>query len=192
LCCVILCSTLAEPSRKARSCRRSKPEYERQTGQPFLDPQRATHTLHQQGYLQKVSKGQYLYDSAQVNPRHDLEDFPVDVKEAVLQRDGYRCVFCGRGPEDGVELHVDHVKPKDQGGQATLENGQTLCAQHNFQKKNYDDVEFGKRYFIGRLQQAHAVNDSNMIAFCSAVLALYDQFDIATHIRSEPPGPDEA
>lgn len=34
----------------------------------------------------------------------------------VLRRDGFRCVKCGRGREDGVKLHVDHIKPVSRGG----------------------------------------------------------------------------
>ena len=33
----------------------------------------------------------------------------------VLRRDGFRCVKCGRGREDGVKLHVDHIKPVSRG-----------------------------------------------------------------------------
>ena len=46
------------------------------------------------------------------------------------------------GKKDGVELHIDHIKPKDFGGEATIENGQTLCAQHNFIKKNLKQMGF--------------------------------------------------
>jgi len=31
-------------------------------------------------------------------------------------------VICGRGKKDGVDLHIDHIKPKDFGGEATIEN----------------------------------------------------------------------
>lgn len=47
-----------------------------------------------------------------------------------------------------VHLHVDHIKPKDQGGEATIENGQTLCSIHNFQKKNYNQTETGKKCLL--------------------------------------------
>ncbi len=33
----------------------------------------------------------------------------------VLRRDDFRCVKCGRGREDGVKLHVDHIKPVSRG-----------------------------------------------------------------------------
>ncbi|WP_366145723.1 HNH endonuclease [Helicobacter sp. UBA3407] len=31
----------------------------------------------------------------------------------------------------GRKLYIDHIKPKDLGGKATLENGQTLCSRRN-------------------------------------------------------------
>lgn len=74
-----------------------------------------------------------------------MQDFSERQKKEILARDDYRCVMCGRGLKDGVELHVDHIKPKDQGGEATIENGQTLCSIHNFQKKNYNQTETGKK-----------------------------------------------
>lgn len=40
----------------------------------------------------------------------------------VLRRDGFRCVKCGRGREDGVKLHVDHIKPVSRGGKSVMDN----------------------------------------------------------------------
>jgi 5-methylcytosine-specific restriction endonuclease McrA len=53
---------------------------------------------------------------------------------AVLERDGFKCVYCGRGPNDGVVLHVDHVEPRWIGGPARLENLVTACAECNMGK----------------------------------------------------------
>ena len=47
----------------------------------------------------------------------------------VLKRDGFRCVICGRTAEDGVKLHVDHIKPVSKGGKTEYENLRTLCDQ---------------------------------------------------------------
>lgn len=51
-------------------------------------------------------------------------------------RDGFRCVKCGRGREDGVKLHVDHIKPVSRGGKSVLNNLQTLCEDCNCGKGN--------------------------------------------------------
>jgi len=54
----------------------------------------------------------------------------------VLQRDNFTCVKCGRSPtnEDGVKLHVDHIKPYSKGGETIIENLQTLCQKCNVGK----------------------------------------------------------
>ena len=157
-------------------------EYMRQTGKKFRDPDRAIRKLHQQGILIKHGKGIYEYDPEAVQTR-ELEDFSEEQKQAILARDNYRCVVCGRGQQDGVELHVDHIKPKDKGGKATLENGQTLCAEHNFRKKNYSQTESGKRMFIRLLDLARAQDDKAMEAFCRDILKVYDKHRVNGHIE---------
>ena len=67
----------------------------------------------------------YKYDPKNVNIR-ELDDFSPALKEAIFKKEGYKGVLCGRGQKEGFELHADHIKPKDFGGEATLENGQTL------------------------------------------------------------------
>jgi len=91
--------------------------------------------LHEIGFLIKVKKEIYRYDPDAVKKR-ELEDFTPEQREAIFKRDGYKCVICGRGKKEGVELQVDHIKPKYLGGESKIENGQTLCAQHNFIKKH--------------------------------------------------------
>lgn len=50
----------------------------------------------------------------------------------ILQRDGFRCVACGRSAkEDGVKLHVDHIVPVSKGGKTEKSNLQTLCEECN-------------------------------------------------------------
>ena len=109
-------------------------EYKRRTGEVFRDPDRAIRKFAQEGTLIKVSKGVYKYDPDAIAER-ELFDFTPEQKRQILERDGYRCVVCGKGPADGVDLQVDHIKPKDKGGLNTIENGETLCGKHNFIKK---------------------------------------------------------
>ena len=74
----------------------------------------------------------YRYDPDFVENK-ELEGFTE--KKEILARDKFRCVQCGKGLQDGVRLEVDHIKPKDKGGKATIENGQVLCAPHKLQEK---------------------------------------------------------
>ncbi len=157
-------------------------EWRRRTGDVFRDPDRGIRRLHQDGYLIKVRKGVYKYEPDLVNNR-TLEDFDAKTRKKILKRDDFRCVVCGRGKREGVELHVDHVKPKDRGGKATVDNGQTLCSQHNFLKKNMGQTTLGKRYFIRLLKTAKKSKDQNLVKFCEEVLKLFDEYDIDTHIK---------
>lgn len=51
---------------------------------------------------------------------------------AILQRDGFKCLDCGRNPEeDGVKLHVDHQIPVALGGGNDDQNLWTLCMDCN-------------------------------------------------------------
>ena len=56
----------------------------------------------------------------------------------VLDRDGYRCVLCGRSPAEdrSVKLHIDHIKPFSASGETTLDNLQTLCSDCNLGKSD--------------------------------------------------------
>lgn len=156
-------------------------EYKRRTGKVFRDPDRAIRKLSQEGKLIKIKKGVYKYDPDFVKDRR-LKDFTAEQKEKIFKRDGYKCVVCGRGRPDGIEIHADHIKPRDLGGESTIENGQTLCAQHNFQKKNYKQTETGKKMFIRLYELAKKVKDEQLQKFCSDILSVYEEHNINAHI----------
>ena len=119
-------------------------EWKKRKGEVFRDPDRAIRSLYQRGFLIKVEKGVYRYEPDLVKSKKQ-EDFTAVQKKKILEKDNYKCVVCGKGKKDGVELHIDHIIPKDRGGKATIENGQTLCSQHNFLKKNLNQTETAKK-----------------------------------------------
>lgn len=145
------------------------------------DTWRAIRYLHERGLLIKVSKGIYRYepDKIQLN---EPNDFTEEQKNAIMQRDGYKCVICGRGLQDGVELHVDHIRPRYLGGQSVIENGQTLCAQHNFMKKTLRQTETGKKMFIRLYELAKKEGNEELVKFCSEILEIYERHNINSHI----------
>lgn len=155
--------------------------YKKRTGKVFRDPDRGIRKLAQEGQLIKISKGIYKYDPDFVKNRR-LEDFTAAQKEVIFKRDNYRCVVCGKGRADGVEIQADHIRPKELGGTATIENGQTLCAQHNFQKKYYKQTETGKKMFIRLYELAKANKDERLLKFCKEILETYEKNDINCHI----------
>ena len=156
-------------------------EWLKRTGRVFRDPDRGIRSLSQHGLLIKVTKGVYRYDPDLVQNK-DLEDFTEAQKQAIMKRDNYRCVVCGGRREEGIELQVDHIKPKDKGGKATIENGETLCSTHNYLKKNFKQTESGKRYFIRLYESAKSIDDSKMQDFCRQILEVYDKNKVNGHI----------
>lgn len=52
----------------------------------------------------------------------------------ILERDGFRCRYCGRSADDGTELHVDHVHPKSKNGEWHEDNLLTACRECNLGK----------------------------------------------------------
>jgi len=161
-------------------------EYLRRTGNRFEDPDRQIRSLYDEGLLKKIGNGKYLYDPSH-NGKVTLHDFSASVKKQALRRDGYKCVVCGLGKDDGIQLHVDHLTPRSRGGQATLENAQTLCASHNFLKKDFNQLELGKRMFIAlrakALKSPKSEESKHLLKFCTDVISLYEKYGIDSHLN---------
>jgi predicted restriction endonuclease len=160
-------------------------EYFKITKKRFEDVDRSIRKLAQIGFLIKVKKGWYRYDPKKAKIRN-LEDFSASDKKIILERDGYKCVICGKGTKDGIDLQVDHIKPKELGGSATISNGQTLCASHNFRKKISSQTETGKKMFIRLLDSVKESDDKNaskIEKFCEEILKVFEKHDIDGHIK---------
>ena len=157
-------------------------EYEERTGRKFRYPGPAIRRLAQEGKLVRLRRGVYKYDPDLItNP--ELEDFTSTQREQIFKRDDYRCVMCGKGQRDGVEIHADHIKPRGLGGKTTIENGQTLCATHNLHKKNLKQTDSGKNMFIHLYELSGSVGDHEMQDFCRDILGVLEKHDIDDHIE---------
>lgn len=64
----------------------------------------------------------------------------AQVRFSVLERDGFRCRYCGEGSAD-ARLHVDHVKPVSKGGTDDLDNLVTACEGCNLGKLDREGVQ---------------------------------------------------
>lgn len=62
----------------------------------------------------------------------------------VILKFGRRCMCCGRTPEDGIKIHVDHIKPRSLNRELELEidNLQILCGDCNKGKGGWDQTDF--------------------------------------------------
>ena len=60
----------------------------------------------------------------------------------ILERDNFRCQYCGRMAKDDVRLEIDHIKPRCEGGTNDDNNLITACYECNRSKGgeplNYD------------------------------------------------------
>ena len=145
------------------------------------DTWRSIRNLHEAGFLIKVKKGIYRYDPESVKKK-ELDDFTKEQKEEILKKDNYKCALCGKGKKEGVDLHIDHIKPKYLGGKSIIENGQVLCSQHNFIKKTLNQTETGKKMFINLYELAKKEQNEKLKRFCAEILSAYEKHNINGHI----------
>ena len=157
-------------------------QYFKAHGEPPATVSGNINQLHHEKRLIHLKTGIYKYDP-DFEREGEFKDFPKSVKQAIFRRDGYKCVFCGLGEQDGFGIDADHIKARSKGGSNTLENGQTLCRTHNRLKNVYSQTEAGKRFFIKIYESAMKIDDTEMITFCKSVFDVYDKHDVDRHIR---------
>ncbi len=156
--------------------------YKERTGKVFRDPDRGIRKLAQSGYLIKIKKGVYRYEPEK-EKNVKLYDFTPQQKKLILKDAENKCAQCGMSKKEGVELHIDHIKPKDFGGRATIENGQVLCSRCNFLKKNLKQTESGKKMFIRMYRMAKKEDNKEILKFCEDLLRIYERHNVNGHIE---------
>ena len=141
------------------------------------DPWRAIRKLYQEGWLIQLKKG--IYKRIPGYQGHNiLAPFDKAIKEKIFKRDNYRCVVCRNGQHNRYEIHADHIKPQSMGGTSTLENGQTLCSEHNLMKKRYGTTDFLKKYSKTMLERAKEHNDKKTEEFFKEILQVINKHKI--------------
>ncbi|MCB2221558.1 MAG: HIT domain-containing protein [Bacteroidetes bacterium] len=91
---------------------------------------------------QKISefienRGQMVFEHRRRNRRA----VTGSIRYKVLTRAKFRCELCGISAEEKA-LEVDHITPKNSGGEDSINNYQALCYTCNAQKKDSDDTDF--------------------------------------------------
>jgi len=89
-----------------------------------------------EAYINK--RGDAIWEHRRRN-RHPV---PGSIRYQVLKRAKFRCECCGISAEEKA-LEVDHITPKNWGGEDSIHNYQALCYTCNAQKKDTDDTNFG-------------------------------------------------
>jgi ATP adenylyltransferase len=75
--------------------------------------------------------------------RRNRKTIPVSTRYQVLKRADGRCELSGI-PKEEKALEVDHIVPKNNGGENTIDNYQALCFSCNANKRDTDDTGFRK------------------------------------------------
>lgn len=73
--------------------------------------------------------------------RRNRKPVSGSIRYKVLKRARYRCELCGVSAEEKA-LEVDHITPKNTGGEDSINNYQALCYTCNAQKKDLDNTDF--------------------------------------------------
>lgn len=66
--------------------------------------------------------------------RKKRREIPLKLRWSVLERDGFRCVYCGLSAVNGGVLHIDHVIPEKRGGKTVASNLVASCETCNVGK----------------------------------------------------------
>ena len=142
------------------------------------DPWRAVRKLYQEGWLIQVRKGIYKRIPG-YRGHHILAPFSQQIKGLIFKRDNYRCIICGNGLHNGYNICADHIKPQAKGGQSILQNGQTLCSEHNLMKKRYGTVEFLGKYSKRMIEIAEQNKDEKTKKMFKEILGILEKYGLS-------------
>lgn len=82
------------------------------------------------GYLAEIVCEELGINRTDATPTYTKKRISRTLATRVFERDAYRCLICS-GYSD---LCCDHIVPESKGGEATLDNLQTLCRKCNTSK----------------------------------------------------------
>ena len=76
----------------------------------------------------------------------------------ILNRDGFRCAYCGKSAYgENAELHVDHIRPRGQGGEDVASNLITACQRCNIEKST--SILFNETQLLEEVVRRNAEHD---------------------------------
>jgi ATP adenylyltransferase len=114
--------------------------------------------------------------------RRNRKAVPGSTRYEVLKRADGRCELCGISKEEKA-LEVDHIVPKNKGGEDSIDNYQSLCFSCNANKRDTDDTDFRTLNVKYETRQSDCIfcNISrNIIAENELSVAFYDKFPVTS------------
>lgn len=98
----------------------------------------------------------------------------------VLKRADGRCELCGISKEEKA-LEVDHIVPKNNGGEDSIDNYQALCYTCNANKRDTDDTDFrnlGVKYDLRAADCIFCNYSRDIIAENELAIAFFDKYPV--------------
>lgn len=92
----------------------------------------------------------------------------------ILTRDKFRCRYCGRGPDDGHILEIDHVIPVAKGGTNDEANLVAACLDCNRGKSARVVPEAGTKFLLWLRAQQHRDDPVGDLADDEAKIPLFE------------------
>ena len=97
--------------------------------------------------IEHVAIDPHVIHSATISAEQKIRVMPA-MRWQVFQRDGWKCVSCGKTSHDNAILQVDHILPRSLGGHDGIDNYQTLCNLCNLGKSNRDATNLRREGYL--------------------------------------------
>lgn len=114
-------------------------------------------------------------------PQKNRRPVPGSVRYEVLRRARFRCELCGISAEEKA-LEVDHITPKNQGGEDSINNYQALCYTCNAQKSDKDNSDFREQAVLYHRKKQDCVfcypDDRKIVYENNLACAFFDKFPV--------------
>lgn len=105
------------------------------------------------------------------------------IRYEVLKRASFRCELCGISAIEKA-LEVDHITPKNLGGEDSINNYQALCYSCNASKKDKDDTDFRGQHEKFSYRDAECLfckmDKKRIIAESNLAYAIQDKYPVST------------
>lgn len=125
-------------------------------------------------YMKK--RGMDIWD----HRRRNRQPIEGSVRYQVLERAHNRCELCGISSEIRA-LEVDHIVPKNWGGEDSLNNYQALCYQCNAAKRDTDDTDFRNRNLLFDQRETYCLfchHDKKIVRENNLAIAFLDKYPV--------------